>query len=130
LFVTACSDDGPDVPDELKGVCTQADKAATDTIQVERPKAGEKITSPLTFSGKVRVEEPILYLSIVAADGTHIADYPARPSETGTTAPFQQAVPFGVGEETPACLWVSHTNEQDPAGAIRIPVNLIPGGTR
>jgi hypothetical protein len=39
-------------------------------------------------------------------------------------------VPFGVEEDTPACLWVSHLNQEDPADAIRIPITLLPGGSR
>lgn len=129
LLIVACGG-GESVPEELKGVCTQSDSAATGTIQITGPKSGDDVTSPLSVSGTVTVQQKILYLTIVDAKGTHISDYPARPNQTGTPVPFQQNVPFGVEKETPACLWVSHSSEDDPQDAIRIPITLLPGGTR
>jgi hypothetical protein len=129
LLAAACGgDDAADVPDELADVCTQSDEAATDTIEVTSPDSGAQITSPLPLSATVTLEEPILYISIVAADGEHITDYPARP-EAGADVSFQQSIPFGVESETPACIWVSRTNQEDPRDAIRIPVTLLPGGS-
>lgn len=127
LLTVACGG-GDSVPEELKGVCTQSDSAATDTIQITSPRSGDSVASPLRVSGTVTVQQEILYLAIVDADGTHISNYPARPSPTGTPVSFQQDVPFGVEKETEACLWVSHSNESDPQEAIRVPITLLPGG--
>ena len=125
ILLVACG--GDSVSKELKDVCTQSDDAATDTIKVRSPESGAEISSPLKLDATVTVGQPVLYLSIVAADGTHISDYPGRP-QTGNAVSFQQDVPFGVDEETQACLWVSHQNQDDPPGAIRIPITLLPGG--
>ena len=128
LLTVACGGGGDSVPEELKSVCTQSDDAATDTLQITSPESGDDAASPLSVSGTVTVQQEILYLTIVDAGGTHISNYPARPSPTGTPVPFQQNVPFGVEKETPACLWVSHSSEDDPQDAIRVPITLLPGG--
>jgi hypothetical protein len=129
LLIAAACGGGDSVPDDLKDVCTQSDNAATDTIQITSPESGDDAASPLSVSGTVTVQGEILFLTIVDSGGERIASYPARPNQTGTPVPFQQDVPFGVEEETPACLWVSHRNEPDPQDAIRIPITLLPGGT-
>ncbi len=130
LLVASCGgDDGVSVPEELEDVCTQREEAATDTIEVTSPEAGERTASPLTISAVLTVDESLIHIALIATDGTHIADYPGRP-DVGEGVSFEQAVPFGVEEETPACLWVSHLNLEDPPDAIRIPITLLPGGTR
>lgn len=127
-MLAACGG-GDSVPDELKNVCTQADSAPVNDIMVTTPKSGAEVTSPLTVSGTINVSQSQFFLSIVGADGTHITDYPGHASHTGTPVAFQQAVPFGVENKTPACLWVSQLNIGDQADAIRIPITLMPGGT-
>jgi hypothetical protein len=129
LALMACGDDDVSVPDELASVCTQGEEAAIDTIEVRSPEPGDKVTSPLAISAVLTVDESLIHIALVDADGAHIADYPGRP-DVGEGVSFAQSVPFGVEEETAACLWVSHSSLEDPADAIRIPITLAPGGVR
>jgi hypothetical protein len=132
LLLAACGDDDDGdtgaVPAELANVCTQ-EPVPSGAITVASPKYNARSSSPLRVTGSVTPVDGLYFFAIVAADGTHITDYPGHASVSGTAIPFQQDLPFGVEQETPACLWVSTVNTEDPADAIRIPITLLPPST-
>jgi hypothetical protein len=132
LLLAACGGDDNGntgtVPAELADVCTQG-AVPSGAITVTSPKFNGRSSSPLIVTGSVTPVDSLYFFAIVAADGTHITDYPGHATASGTVIPFQQDLPFGVEKETPACLWVSTVNTEDPADAIRIPITLLPSST-
>jgi hypothetical protein len=131
-LLVACSDDdgggSPDLPEGLEDVCTQGDEADTDNIKVDSPAAGDDVSSPLVVTGEIVAFEQAFWVSVVNADGDHIIDYPERDRDLveGELSAFDVNVPFTVGEETPACLWVYRINDPEPPEAIKVPITLLP----
>lgn len=129
IAVIACGGNGGSVPEELAAVCTETDEAATDVITVDEPDNGEEVSPPIRVSGEVVALDGRFWISVVAADGQHIIDYPGNAEASEDPVPFTLEVPFSVFEDTPACLWVYQENVEDPQEALRIPIKLVPEET-
>ena len=123
LALVACGDDG--VSDALADVCTETAEAATDLIIVEDPRKGDDISTPIRVSGEIVPLDGRFWISVVGADGQHIIDFPGNAADSEELVPFDLEVPFTVFEETPACLWVYRMQVDEPADAVRIPINLV-----
>ena len=120
--LAACGGDDSSVPPELKGVCSDGPTASAGSATIESPKANDEVSSPLRVKGAITAEGPVFF-AIVAADGSHIADYPGRAaSDSSTAVPFEQTVPFGVEQKTNACLWIT-IGQGDPVA--RLPITLL-----
>ena len=120
----ACGDDG--VPDALAGVCTETAEAATDLISVDEPVSGDGVSTPIRVSGEIVPLAGRSWICVVGTDGQHIIDFPGRVADSEELVPFELEVPFTVFEDTPACLWVYRPNVDDPADALRTPIDLVP----
>jgi hypothetical protein len=134
-LAVACGDDdgdggSPDPSDELADVCTE-EAPDNERIKVSSPNSGDDLSSPLVVTGEINTENEEFWVSAVNADGDHIIDYPARSRDyvEGELSPFEVSVPFTVGEETPACIWVYRVNLPEPEGAIKVPVTLLPAAS-
>ncbi len=125
LALAACGG-GDDVPAALAAVCTETEDAATDLISVDEPVNGEDISTPIRVIGDIVPLDGRFWISVVGADGQHIIDFPGRTADTEELTPFELEVPFSVFEDTPACLWVYRRNVEEPAEAVRIPIDLVP----
>jgi len=123
LALVACGDDG--VPDALADVCTETAEAATDLISVDEPGNGDDISTPIRVSGEIVPLDGRFWISVVGADGQHIIDFPGRAAESDEFVPFDLEVPFTLFEDTPACLWVYRLQADEPADALRIPIDLV-----
>lgn len=124
LALVACSDDG--VSGALADVCTETAEAATDLISVDEPGNGDDISTPIRVSGEIVPLDGRFWISVVDAGGRHIIDFPGRIADSEEFVPFELEVPFSVFDDTPACLWVYRLNVDDPADALRIPIDLVP----
>jgi hypothetical protein len=128
LIVVGGGSDGDTVPvpSALASVCSQTEATASaDQVEVDLPKPGDAVTSPLHVTGKVNAIDGVFYISLVTADGTHVIDYPGRVSQSGELVSFDQQVPFSYFEQAPACLWVYRENIDKP-DSVRIPIVIQP----
>jgi len=107
------------------------DPATAGVAEVGSPSAGDSVTSPVTVSGQMNAFEAQFNITIFGADGSKIADVPARSAEGQVLSAFSEDVFFSVTEETSACVWVYDLSEADgvtPVDVVQVPVTLQPGG--
>ena len=106
------------------------DPATAGVAEVGSPSAGDSVTSPVTVSGQMNAFEAQFNITIFGADGSKIADVPARSAEGQVLSAFSEDVFFSVTEETPACVWVYDASPMDgsPIDVVQITVTLQPGG--
>ncbi len=110
-------------------VCQPNPDPATPELQViDRPSAGDTVTSPVTISGQVAAFEATFKITIYQADGSIIADVTGMSQEGQTLSPFSEDVAFSVSVPKPACIWVYEASARD--GSLihvgQIPVTLSP----
>ena len=115
----------------VEEVCQPNPDPATPEFQViDRPSAGDTVTSPVTISGQVAAFEATYQIGIFDADGNPIVETfgMAEATEIGELAPFSIDVAFDVDEPTPACIWVYEQSARDGSSINvgQIPVTLSP----
>jgi hypothetical protein len=120
-----------DTPTGEPDVCRPNPDPATPEFQViDRPSAGDTVTSPVTISGQVLAFEGTYQIGIFYADGDPIVETfgTSEAVEIGELGPFSIDVAFEVDEPTPACIWVYEQSARDgsPINVGQIPVTLSP----
>lgn len=137
VLLAACADDADaptgdaatPTPDALAIVCQEnPDPATDDLVRVDSPVARDAVSSPVTVQGRIAAFEATFQITIFGEDGNILGEEAGMSSEGQTLAPFAEAVPFSVTEETPACLWVYEKSARDgsPIHVVQIPVLLLP----
>jgi hypothetical protein len=100
---------------------------ADPSVIVNTPVAGQRVTSPVSISGRARVFEAVVSISIFDATGTEIVRTSTMASEFGPVpAPFSTSVPFVVAKEQAGCIRVFESSAKDgsPINVVQIPVTL------
>ncbi len=127
---TATPDVTPaETPTAEPEVCQPNPDPATPEFQViDRPSAGDTVTSPVTISGQVAAFEATFKITIYQADGSIIADVTGMSQEGQTLSPFSEDVTFSVSVPKPACIWVYEASARDGSliHVSQIPVMLSP----
>ena len=81
---------------------------------VDVPAAGATVSSPVTISGKARVFEANVRITIYDASGNILADTFTMAAEAGPTlAPYSASVPFNVTTAQQGCIRVFEASAQD-----------------
>lgn len=116
------------------GVCPENPSppdAADPSIIVEAPAEGARVTSPVTVSGRARVFEAVVSITIFDAAGSPLVETFTMASEAGPAlAPFSAQVPFTVSQEQKGCIRVFESSAQDgrPVNVVQVEVTLAPPG--
>jgi hypothetical protein len=139
LFLTSCGDDSKPqadptetataAPDQAANVCPDnPDPATPDTVQVTSPRAGDRVSSPVTVSGEILAFEATFQVTVYNAEGTEIARHTGMSADGTTLSPFSEQVEFTVVEETPGCIRVFELSARDGSAinVVQIPVTLQP----
>jgi hypothetical protein len=117
-------------PGGAANVCqANPDPATDDEVQVDSPKAGDKVHTPLAVSGKINAFEAQFNIAIKGASGNDIATAQGHSAEGQTLSPFTANVPYFVSSEQPACLWVYDISNADgvtPTNVKQVPITLEP----
>jgi Immunoglobulin-like domain of bacterial spore germination/Sporulation and spore germination len=98
-------------------------------IVVARPLAGERVTSPVTISGKADVFEATVSLRILDADGRELASgFTTATCGTGCRGTFSGQLKFSVEAPQPGVVEAFEASAKDgrPTNVVRIPVTLTP----
>jgi hypothetical protein len=108
--------------------------AADPSIIVERPSAGARVTSPVQVSGRARVFEAQVSITIYDGSARPIVNTFTMAREGGVLSPFSASVAFTVAREQAGCIRVFETSARDgsPINVVQIPVTLAtmtPPGT-
>ena len=96
---------------------------------VDTPAAGDTVTSPVTVSGRARVFEAVVSITIFDANGNIIADTSTMASAGGPSlAPYSADVPFTVSQMQQGCVRVFEASAKDgsPINVVQVEVNLAP----
>ncbi len=120
-----------DTPTGEPEVCRPNPDPATPEFQViDRPSAGDTVSSPVTINGQVLAFEGTYQIGIFDADGAPIVETfgTSEAVEIGELGPFSIDVAFDVDEPTPACIWVYEQSMRDGSSIHvgQIPVTLSP----
>jgi len=148
-LASACSDDGEDtpsattpansapetqsitpVPTQVPNVCAaNPDPGTPDIVQVDAPLPFARLSPPVTVSGKIAAFEATFKIRIFDATGGIAGGVTAMSAEGQVLSAFSQEVGFGVGAETPGCIWVFEESAADgsPVHVAQVPVVLVPG---
>jgi hypothetical protein len=114
--------DNPDPPD-----------AADPSVVVDTPEDGDRITSPVTVSGRARVFEANVSITVFDAAGNVLVETFTTAAEAGPVlAPYSASVAFTTTVEQPGCVRVFEASAQDgrPTNVVQVEVTLAPPGTR
>jgi hypothetical protein len=114
--------DNPDPPD-----------AADPSVIVDTPTDGDRITSPVTISGRARVFEANVSITIFDANGNELVETFTTAAEAGPVlAPYSAQVAFTTTTEQKGCVRVFEASAQDgrPTNVVQVEVTLAPPGTR
>ena len=106
--------------------------SADPSVIVEEPDAGDTITSPITISGRARVFEANVRITIFDEAGNELADTFTTAAEAGPAlAPYSQAVSFSVSETQRGCIRVFEESARDgsPVNVVQVEVTLAPATT-
>jgi Immunoglobulin-like domain of bacterial spore germination len=110
-------------------VC-QANPAPATAAQVviSRPAAHAVVTSPLTVSGRINAFEAMFQIAVKDAAGRNLATKTGHSQQGQTLSPFSEGVPFAVGAQTPACVWVFQLSAKDGSAQTiaQVPITLMP----
>jgi hypothetical protein len=114
--------DNPDPPD-----------AADPSVIVDTPEDGDRVTSPVTISGRARVFEANVSITIFDANGNELVETFTMASEAGPAlAPYSASVAFTTTTEQKGCIRVFESSAQDgrPTNVVQVEVTLAPPGTK
>jgi hypothetical protein len=106
--------------------------AADPSMIVDTPSAGATVTSPVTISGKARVFEANVRITILDAGGNLLADTFTTAAEGAPTlAPYSTSVNFAVSTAQQGCIRVFEESAMDgsPRNVVQLEVNLAPQTT-
>ena len=106
--------------------------AADPSMIVDTPTDGATVTSPVTISGKARVFEANVRITIFDAAGGVLTDTFTTAAEAGPTlAPYNDAVAFTVTTQQQGCIRVFEESAQDgsPRNVVQVEVRLAPPTT-
>jgi immunoglobulin-like protein involved in spore germination len=126
---------GSGVQAQGAGVCPDNPSppdAADPSVIVDTPEEGDRVTSPVTISGRARVFEATVSITIFDADGNPIVETFTNAAEAGPTlAPYSAAVPFTVSAEQKGCIRVFEESADDgsPENVVQVEVTLVPATT-
>ena len=128
LALTACS------PPPAEAPTTSTEVAATGAVVISAPASGARVTTPLVVEGTAPGDwffEAQFPVKLVAADGTVLAEAPARSSSETVTeqpVPYRAELVFVVTQETQATLVLEEDMPADNANPrqFTIPVVLLP----
>jgi hypothetical protein len=93
---------------------------------VDTPTAFERLTSPVTVSGRIAAFEATFKIRIFDAAGGIAGGVTGMSAEGQVLSPFSTDVEFAVVAETPGCIWVYEDSARDgsPIHVAQIPVVL------
>ena len=103
--------------------------AADPSMIVDAPADGDTVTSPVTISGKARVFEANVRITIFDASGAVLTDTFTTAAEAGPAlAPYSEAVAFTVTTQQQGCIRVFEESAQDgsPRNVVQVEVRLAP----
>jgi hypothetical protein len=131
LALAACLQPQP-TPAEPPATSTEV--AATGAVVITAPVSGARVTSPLIVEGTAPGDwyfEAQFPVKLVAADGTVLAEAPARAQDDWMTeAPvsYRAELVFVVTQDTPAALVLQEDMPADNADPreVTVPVVLLP----
>jgi hypothetical protein len=94
--------------------------------EVDQPKAGATVRSPLLVSGRANPFEGAFSVTVFNAGAQQVTSQNFF-KDNGVLA-FTVSVPFSVSSPTPACVWVHESSGKDgsPVNITQIPVVLLP----
>jgi Cu-Zn family superoxide dismutase len=105
---------------------------ADPSVIVDTPASGARVTSPVAISGRARVFEAHVSITIFGQSGAVLADTFTMAAEAGPAlSPFAASVPFSLATEQPGCIRVFESSARDgsPVNVVQVPVTLAPGVT-
>lgn len=131
LMFASCSQPQP-APTET--AAPHAELAATGAVVVTAPASGARVTSPLIVEGTATGDwffEAQFPVKLVAADGTVLAEAPARAQDdwmTEAPVPYRAELVFIAAQETQATLVLQEDMPADNAAPreVTVPVVLLP----
>lgn len=106
--------------------------AADPSVIIDLPAAGATVTSPVTVSGKARVFEANVRITIYDQNGNILTDTFTTAAEAGPTlAPYSANVTFDVDSQQQGCIRVFEESAQDgrPVNVVQVEVRLAPATT-
>lgn len=106
--------------------------AADPSIIVDMPSKGDTVSSPVTISGKARVFEANVRITIFDAAGNVLADtFTTAEEGAPALAPYTASVPFNTASQQQGCIRVFEESAQDgsPRNVVQVEVNLAPPTT-
>jgi Cu-Zn family superoxide dismutase len=121
---------GPPVPIGACPANPSPPDAADPSIVVDSPAPLARVTSPVTISGRARVFEATVSITIFDRTGTPIVNTFTTAAEAGPVlAPFSTSVAFNIPTEQPGCIRVFEASARDgsPVNVVQVPVTLVPG---
>ncbi len=94
--------------------------------QLDSPKAGDSVRSPLRVSGRANPFEGAFSVTLFDAAGIQVAT--RNFMKDNGVAAFSAEVPFSVTTATPACVWVYESSGRDgsPTNVTQVAVTLSP----
>lgn len=101
--------------------------SADPSMILDTPADGATVSSPVTVSGKARVFEANVRITIYDASGAEIVDTFTLAAEAGPAlADFSEDVPFPVGTTQAGCVRVWEESAQDgsPRNVVQVDVTL------
>jgi hypothetical protein len=103
--------------------------AADPSMVVASPQPGERVSSPMQVSGRARVFEANVRLTLFDARGQVLVDTFTTAAEAGPAlAPFATNVRFSTAQEQAGCLRVFEASARDgsPVNVVQVPLLLSP----
>jgi len=94
--------------------------------QLDSPKAGDSVRSPLRVTGRANPFEGAYSVTVFDAAGIQVAT--RNFMKDNRVAAFSAEVPFSVTTATPACVWVYESSGRDgsPTNVTQVAVTLSP----
>jgi immunoglobulin-like protein involved in spore germination len=96
-------------------------------IVVQRPAAGETVSSPVTIAGTANVFEAVVSFRLIGGDGVELAAGTAMAAcGTGCRGDYEGSLKYVVSGDRSATLEVFEASAKDgsPINAVRVPVML------
>lgn len=102
------------------------------SIIVDTPEDGDRVTSPVTVSGRARVFEASVSITVFDSSGNPIVEtFTTAEEGAPALAPFSAQVAFSSASEQPGCIRVFEASAQDgrPTNVVQVEVTLAPAMT-